>query len=1319
MITTYDPDLVPMAGSKSGKGGGASTGAKEAPNTLQSKTIIKIMEILGEGPINRLVGSQPGQAVIMDPTNASATPLMGPDGQWNYKGATIDVRLGEPSQKPMPGFDDQVTVVQVGVPVRNNGDPIGNAVVRRVNALDADAVRVVMQVEALINIDTKTGDQNGYSVEYSIDVRQRADQSGSGFVEKVHDRITGKTTSAWQQAYRIPLEGTGPWDIRVRRISADDSSSSKQSSTSWALLEQITEYPLSYPYTAYVGLTADTSQFGTSVPTRGYLVEGLIVQVPSNYNAQTRTYSGIWDGTFTSAYTNCPAWVLWDLLSNNRYGLGDLFTSQRMSLTKWDLYAIAKYADANNSRPGGTTDDYSATGKHGVPDGNGGWEPRFTFNAVINTKEKAYECIAAICGMMRSAMLWAGGQPRLMQDRPMKPVKIFSPANVIDGLFNYTGSALRARHTAVRVLWQNPNKGWDVDDVVIEDPDMIQRYGYNLKEETAYGCTSYGQALRHARNILVTERMETDSVQFAIGPGEIDILPGQVFEIADPSMTQADWAGRVTQHTLSSVTFDRDIQFDPARTYTLTVVLADGTLKDTLITNPGGLARTVNIAVAFDPNNRPVLNAMYAISSDTLALRTFRLLTIETTGDGTFKMSALQYAPGKYGEIETGLKAAPPLYSDLPPTDVVQPPSNLRLTYASVESATGSVGTIEIEWDPSGDQYLAGYYVEYQYGFDDWVRLPLQKGITVRLVNPKIGPVRVRVTAINMGGLASKSITNDIDLSTGGAAGKAPVYGLNTQSNDGQWTGRDIVLLWSASPIYGNGTLQSAGQDQFFKQFRLRVMTPDGATQLGVFYTTSTSFTITYDQLVAMGVSRSYRVAVALQDINDVFSAEAVNVISNPAPGLLVPIIDAKPNSVTLKFAPNIDADFEGMIVWIGTTPDFVASDATKYWKAKGNPVIPVTPKQTLYLRYAPYDAFGELGLNISAVQTIAVPDFLIGGMNAQDIVDSLRIDTQSIVEQALRLDQAQQVMSAIGYVNGQTVANFSLSFTNQWTGQNAAINSKLDLLGARNSDGTAWIMDLNTVQVGGGKTLAQKFSEVGYDDGTIKATIQTLQQIQAQQDGVISGFDSKVNDAIKKVGDMGGVVAGLGDKVTGLSTKVAATYTLAITQGGYVSGFRLANDGQVSSMVILADRFAIVSQDGDTPVIPMQIVGGTVYMDKLVATTISYNSLVQRFSDVGQQNLDPSGWYQVLPGGIIMQGGRLRRTINGDQTIYVAFPRPFPNQVLAVGANAFLSSFSKYADLIVQNVGEPSTTGTTFQAQATGSDTAPLQGIDWWAWGK
>jgi predicted phage tail protein len=543
--------LMHGEGGGGGKGSSADSGGtthtpQEAPNTLQSKTTVKILELISEGPIKGFPYDNAAKGVMMNAGSPDMTPMMAADGTWNFHGANVDYRLGLANQTAIPGFTEQVTPVVVNTQVSNQGDPVAHAIVRRVSDLSTSAIGVIVQLSALWSVDIETGDMNGYSVQYAIDIKSAADQVGAVFVTKVNETINGKCTSPWQKEYRIDVSGTtGPWDIRVRRLSPDDANSYTNSVLFFAEYEEYFDYNIGYLNSAIVGLMADTEQFGTSIPTRGYHVQGLIVKVPSNYNATTRVYTGVWDGTFTTAYTNNPAWVLYDLLTSNRYGVGDIFTAARLSLGKWDLYSLAKYCDGIGARPSGTVNGYGATGKDGVPDGSGGFEPRFTFNGVIRDKVTAYEAIAAILGMFRSAMLWANGQLRFMQDAPTTPTKIFSAANVVDGMFNYMGSALRARHTAVRVTWANPDMDYLPDDVVVEDDEAILRYGYNLKEETAFGCTSFGQAVRHARNILETEKLETDSVQFKIGVGEADLMPGQTFKVEDPSMTQAQWGGRL------------------------------------------------------------------------------------------------------------------------------------------------------------------------------------------------------------------------------------------------------------------------------------------------------------------------------------------------------------------------------------------------------------------------------------------------------------------------------------------------------------------------------------------------------------------------------------------------------------------------------------------------------------------------------------------------------------------------------------------------------------------------------------------------------
>jgi predicted phage tail protein len=329
-----DPKRVMRGSGGGGKSGGGSGGAtqqpQEAPNTLQSKAVVKLLELISEGPIKGFPGDNVAKCVVLNAGSPDNTPLMASDGTWNFQGASVDYRLGLPTQDPITGFSEQATPVNVNVQVLNGGDPVSHAIVRRVSDLNATAIKVVTQLGSLWHVDDK-GNMNGNTVQYAIDIKANATGIGAAYVTKVNESITDKTVSPWQKEYKFDLTGTtGPWDIRIRRISIDDPDSRSNSTLFWSAYEELFDYNIGYFNSAIVGMTADTSQFGTSIPTRGFLVQGLIVQVPSNYNADTRVYTGIWDGTFTTSYTNCPPWVLYDLLTNNRYGLGDVFTAARM-----------------------------------------------------------------------------------------------------------------------------------------------------------------------------------------------------------------------------------------------------------------------------------------------------------------------------------------------------------------------------------------------------------------------------------------------------------------------------------------------------------------------------------------------------------------------------------------------------------------------------------------------------------------------------------------------------------------------------------------------------------------------------------------------------------------------------------------------------------------------------------------------------------------------------------------------------------------------------------------------------------------------------
>jgi len=1052
LIKVRDPLLAQGermgSGGKSGGNGGQEP--YEYPNTLQSKSIAKVLDVVSEGPIRGLVNGL--RSVYLNDT-----PFQNADRTYNFGGATIKWRLGLPDQDVIEGFEATTTPFGVGVEVQHLGDSYSGALVRRINNDNANAVRVLLTLSGLTQAVADTGELTGYKVEISIEVRSNANNPGSAWVQKVAEPIRGKTTSQFQQQYRIPLDGTGPWDVRVRRVSPDDDSANVQSRFFWTSYTEIVDHRYIYPDTALFGCQFDAEFFGNSFPSRGYEIYGRIINVPSNYDPIERTYEGIWDGTFKLAYCNNPAWVLWDLLTNTRFGIGEVLPDARVS--KWDLYNIGRYndrlvsdgtgvgfdpdvvevrkervtlvSDVNidvNDAPeyidGWKMDAGVRVGLIGQTDKaeNGIWvyngqdlamtratdmdaagdvlgatfavyggtyadkffrcchaittmgsddiefagvEPMFTFNTVVNQRMSAYNAITAICGMMRTSAVWAAGQMTFIQDAPKPATKVFSPANVIEGVFNYSGTALRARHTACTVTWTNPDLGYIADDLLVEHKEGILRYGYNVLSITAYGCTSKAQALRLARFALHTEYLETDTVQFRIGMGEADILPGSIVDIYDPMMTQAEWAGRLREVSTSEVKFDRPLSFDGARTYYLTTITAGNQMVERELVNPGtGDYITATLVTPLDGDDMPIVNAMFGVSSDVLEPRSFRIMSIADDEEkGQYKVLGTQHAPEKFALIENKIPEVTRAFSDLPGTEVVEPVATMSLRYYTARTqGTTSQGFLYVDWEASPDPYLDGYIVSVQYGEDNIIVLPMQKMTEVTLPNPKMEYVTVWVRAVSLKGYKSRPKLRRIDLTAGTASGKTLITDVEIQGGGLEWSGRNVFLQWLAKPIYApDGTLPTDGVDPYFKEFRVRLRDTDTLSILKTYTTHTPRLTIPIDDLllVSAGV-REYKISVALIDKNDVASTETTVTIANPPPPAYEPSeVDVTAYGVTFTFDEIVDPDYRGVIVYAGTSPG-VLTDLSHQWAiGRENVTLALDPGTTYYYRFRHYDEFG------------------------------------------------------------------------------------------------------------------------------------------------------------------------------------------------------------------------------------------------------------------------------------------------------------------------------------------------------------------------
>jgi predicted phage tail protein len=551
--------------------------------------------------------------------------------------------------------------------------------------------------------------------------------SGSPYISAVNGNygtpfatITGKTTSKYQKSHRIELTGNAPWDIKVRRITADSTSSALQNKTFWDSYTEIIDGKFRYPNSAIVGVRIDAAQFD-SIPRRSYDLKLLKVKVPSNYNPQTRVYTGVFDGTFKVAWTDNPAWCFYDLLTNSRYGLGGFIPEAQVD--KWTLYAIGRYCDEL------------------VPNGFGGTEPRYTCNIYFQTREEAYTVINNMASIFRGMPYWASGAITLGYDAPSDPVYQFSNSNVADGNFSYQGSAIKARHTVALVTWNDPEDFYRQKVEYVEDADGIARYGIVQTEVIAVGCTSRGQANRAGRWILFTEQSETELVTFKTGIEGNQIRPSNVIQIADEARAGTRTGGRVSSATTSVVTLDQNVSgIANIGTGTLSVILPSGTLETRSIS----FVATSSVTVSSPFTETPAPNAIWMVQTSTLSLQTFRVTSIIEEADG-LSVTALAHNPDKYAEVEQGLILAPRVISSL--SIVPAPPNNLVASEILYEENADINVLVTLSWSPV--DRATGYQVSYKVGDRNFVNLPITSATSIDIRNAVEGTYTFKVFAIN------------------------------------------------------------------------------------------------------------------------------------------------------------------------------------------------------------------------------------------------------------------------------------------------------------------------------------------------------------------------------------------------------------------------------------------------------------------------------------------------------------------------------------------------------------------------------------------
>ncbi|MGT3964919.1 host specificity protein J [Stenotrophomonas maltophilia] len=691
-----------------GAGGKSSTNARtpvETPDSLHSISYAKVLDLISEGEIRGLVAGN--QSIYLN-----EVPIQNSDGSFNFNGVKVETRSGTQDQEYIPGFPSVENEIGVGVELRDT------PVVRAAFGQDLSAVRIRFGVPALQQQNTENGDTEGYAVEYAIDLST----DGGAFSTVLSNAFRGKTTTEYQRSHRIDLPPGNQWQARIRRLTPNANSSTVADTVNVISMTEIIDVKLRYPNCALAAIQIDGSQF-QGKPTTAYRIWGRIIRVPINYDPIARTYTGVWDGTFKSAWTNNPAWVFFDMVTNDRFGLGDRIPLDWVN--KWRLYEIAQYCDQM------------------VSDGMGGMEPRFTCSLYLQTRASAHKVLQDMASMFRGISFYAAGQIMASADMPKDPVYTYSQANVVDGKFSYTGSGGKARHTVALVSWSDPDDFGRQKVEPVQLQEGIARYGVNQIEVTAFGCHSKSQAQRVGLHILYSENLETETVSFAVGLDALNCMPGDVIQVANAKRAGRRNSGRISAATASSLTLD--------------VVPPSMQVGDVLrATLPSGKtqARTINgvnpetrvVTVSAPWSEVPVAHSIWATESTDLVMEQFRVISITEEDGLTYRITGLTHRPDKFGAIDDGTRLEPPPVSIVPPS-VQPPPANVRMSSHVVIDQGIATPVLTIEWD-AADKAIA-YDVEWRRDDLNWVRVNRVGTTSCEVRGIYAGKYLARVRAVN------------------------------------------------------------------------------------------------------------------------------------------------------------------------------------------------------------------------------------------------------------------------------------------------------------------------------------------------------------------------------------------------------------------------------------------------------------------------------------------------------------------------------------------------------------------------------------------
>lgn len=1212
-----------------GKKGGSSRRPEEHPDNLHSIARARILDLISEGPI---VGAVTGPDFLKS-YYINGTPIQNADGSYNFPDVVAEYTLGTQDQDYIKGFPASESTVMVSAELKS-GTPWTQVVTNP----NLSALVISLGVSALVETNAENYDRMGTVVNYRIQLRTG---TSGAFNTVIETSFNGKASSQYVRSHRINLPAGQSWAVRVIRDTPDSTTDLLQNATFVQSYTEVIDQKLRYPMSALVGISISAENFN-GIPTRSFKARGRIIRVPSNYNPTTRAYSGVWDGTFKQAWTDNPAWIYYDLLTNDRYGLGSRIQSHQID--RYTLYRIARYCDEL------------------VPDGFGGKEPRFTCNVYITKASDALRVLSDLAGTFRGISYWASGLVRISADIPIDPVYEFTNANVKNGRFERTSSANRQRFSVAAVSYNDMEDFGRQKVEFVQDNAAVQRYGIRERQITAFGCTSPGQAHRVGKYQLVTSQVETGGITFTVGLENIRVQPGDVVRVRDANFAGRRASGRVAVNQGGG----RDLVLDSAK---------DVAPGSRIRITKGDYQSTFTVSIVsgnnIKLNNVPqidVRGGFWSIESADLVPELYRIISIKEMGGSSieYEINAVQHEPQKYSAVDYGTRIESSPVTVIPPR-AQDAPKNVKLSSYYLIKEAVSRHTLVITWDKAKN--ASRYEAQFRRNNSNWVSLPQTGSTSIEVDNVYVGLYEARVRAINaldvpslwaygaateLDGLVGEpprvtSLTTEgvpwgINLRWGFSSGPNIIgysevrYGPSSDFNDSSVLGQ---YAYPTNSFAHQGLKIDA---EFF--YWVRLLDKNGVA--GAWYPYESQPGIRgmpsqiaegYNDLITKEILESALGEQLFEDIESIedlwqnlaelgIDVEGLGIQVAEVDGKFV-VVNSRLDSMNNRFAgldDEIDAitaqvaELAGTATW-DPEQTYLAGQIVKFNGALYRAIQDV-PENTpvsnagYWEKVGNFDSINDLVTSLASRMTTAETgiDELTGAVTAH------ASDIAQLQSQVVDLDEG---------VRGTSSAVSELETNVAKIGDKIEVTSKQTNVLASTLRGSD---DDNG-------RLADVLNEYA-SRAWIKENRETIVTNENAQAIVNNQLQSSVNGVTSSVQDLSSTVSTIDGKVAATRTiKVGVDNNGTRYMAGLGVGVDNATGDMQSQVVALADRFSVMNAINETPKAVFTVAGGVVFMDSAMIQDASITSA--KVGDLRSTNYvaGVSGWRLDRNGNLEMNG--------------------------------------------------------------------------------